>query len=135
MGQVAAVIEAHAENRVAGIEQREIRGGVRLRAGVGLHVGIGRAEQLLGALDGQPLGDVDVFAAAVVAAARVSFGVFIGEHRALRLEHPRTRVVLGRDQFDVVLLTAPLSGYRLLEFGVEAGNRHLGAEHGGLPIK
>jgi hypothetical protein len=45
------------------------------------------AEQLLGALDGQRLGDVDELAAAVVAAARIALGILVGQHRALRLQH------------------------------------------------
>ena len=44
-------------------------------------------EQLLGALDGQLLGLVDVLAAAVVAVAGIAFGVLVGEHAAGRLEH------------------------------------------------
>jgi hypothetical protein len=43
-----------------------------------------RAEQLLAAVDRQLLGDVDVFAAAVVALARIAFGVLVGELAALR---------------------------------------------------
>ena len=52
---------------------------VGLRAGVRLHVGVFGAEQLLGAVDGELLGDVDVLAAAVVALAGIAFGVLVGE--------------------------------------------------------
>ena len=79
--EMAAVIEAHAENRVARIDQREIGRGVGLRAGVRLHVGVVGTEQLLGAIDRQLLGDVDVFATAVIALARIAFGVLVGQHR------------------------------------------------------
>ena len=44
--EVAAVREVHAEDGVAGLEQREVDGHVRLRAGVRLHVGVLGAEQL-----------------------------------------------------------------------------------------
>jgi hypothetical protein len=64
----------------------------------------------LHALDRQRLGDVDELAAAVVALARVAFGVLVGEHAALRLEHARAGVVLRGDQLDVVLLAAALVG-------------------------
>ena len=64
---------------------------VGLRAGVGLHVGVLGAEQLLHAVDGQLLGDVDELAAAVVALARVALGVLVGELGALRRHHGRAR--------------------------------------------
>ena len=111
-----------------GFDQREIRGRVRLRAGVRLHVRVGGAEQLLGAIDRELLGDVDVLAAAVVALARIAFGVLVREHRALRLEHARARVVLGSDQLDVVFLALPLGVERRLELGIESGNLHIGGE-------
>jgi hypothetical protein len=46
--QVTALGEAHAHDRVAGLEQGEEHGLVRLRAGVGLHVRVPGAEELLG---------------------------------------------------------------------------------------
>ena len=55
-----------------GLEQREIDRHVRLRARVGLHVGMLGAEQRLRAIDGERFDDVHVFAAAVVALARDS---------------------------------------------------------------
>ena len=70
--EVAAVGEVHAQDRVAGLEHRQVDGHVRLRAGVRLHVGVLGAEQRLRAVDGQRLDDVDVLAAAVVAPARDS---------------------------------------------------------------
>jgi hypothetical protein len=89
-----------------------------------LHVGVGGAEQLLRPLDRQLLGDVDEFAAAVVALAGIAFGVLVGQHRALRLEHARARVVLRGDQLDVVFLALPARRHRLRKLRIEAGNRH-----------
>ncbi len=94
-----------------------------------LHVGVGGAEQLLGAVDRQGFGDVDELAAAVIALAGIAFGILVGQHRALRLEHPRTRVILGSDEFDVILLTGAFARNSLRKFWIEAGNGHLGAEH------
>jgi hypothetical protein len=128
--QVPAVIEAHAEDRVAGIDQRQVRRGVRLRARMRLYVRVGRAEQFAGPLDRQAFGDVDVLAAAVVALAGIAFGVLVGQDRALRFQHPRTRIVLGRDQLDMVFLALPLGIERSLQLGIEPGNRHVGGEHG-----
>ena len=39
--------EVHAENAVARLQEREVRGHVGLRARVGLHVGVTRAKQFL----------------------------------------------------------------------------------------
>ena len=102
--EVAAVGEVHAEDGVAGLEQREVHGHVRLRAGVRLHVGVLGAEELLGALDRQRLGHVDELAAAVVALARVAFGVLVGQHRSGGLEHGLADEVLGRDELEAALL-------------------------------
>ena len=68
------------------------------------------AEQLLGPLDRQRLGDVDELAAAVVALARIALGVLVGHDRALRLEHGARDDVLRGDQLDLVLLPAELVG-------------------------
>ena len=62
--------QAHAEDGVAGLERREEDRLVRLRTGMGLDVGGLGAEQLLDAVDGQLLDDVDELAAAVIALAR-----------------------------------------------------------------
>ena len=64
------MVERQPEERVARLEQRHVGGVVGLGAGVGLDVGVLGAEQLLGAVDRQLLGDVDLLAAAVIAAAR-----------------------------------------------------------------
>ena len=63
-----------------------------LAAGVGLHVDVVAAEQLLGALDGKVFGDVDEFAAAVVPLARITFGVLMRENASLRFPNG------GRDE-------------------------------------
>ena len=87
VGQVAAGVEAHAHDRVAGLGQRQHHRAVGLRARMRLDVGEAAAEQLLGALDRQRLDRVRRRAALIVAAARIALGIFVGEHRALRLEH------------------------------------------------
>ena len=88
------------EDGVARLQQREVDGHVGLRAGVRLHVGVLGAEELLGAVDGQRLGDVDELAAAVVALAGVALGVLVGQHRAGRLQHGLADEVLRGDQLE-----------------------------------
>ena len=51
--EMSAMREVHAEHRVARLQQREIHAHVGLRARMRLHVGVLRAEQHLGAADGQ----------------------------------------------------------------------------------
>ena len=70
-----------------------------------LHIGIIGTEQLLGALDRQLFGLVDIFAAAVVAFCGVTFGIFVGQYGTLCLQDSRAGVVFGGDQFDVLFLT------------------------------
>ena len=70
VGEVAAVGEVHGQDPVAGIEHGEIDRGVRLGAGVRLHVGVVGAEKLPDAVEGELLDDIDVLASAVPAAAR-----------------------------------------------------------------
>ena len=88
-----------------------------------LHIGERTAEQPGDALDGEPLGDIDELAAAVIAFARQAFGVFVGQHRALRLEHGAADDVFRRDQLDLVALAAELELDRLGDFGVGLGER------------
>ena len=116
------------ENRVARIDQREIGGGICLRAGVRLHVRVRGAEEFLRAIDRELLGDVDILASAVVALARIAFGVLVGQHRALRFQHARTCIVLGSDELDMFFLTATLGVERSLEFGVETGDGQIRRE-------
>ena len=92
--------EVEAHEGVARLKQRQKHRLVHLAAGVRLHVGELRAEELLRALDRQRLGDVHELAAAVIALSRIALGVFVGHHRALRLEHGAGHDVFGRDQLD-----------------------------------
>ena len=108
MREVAAVRQLEAQDRVAGVQQREVGGGVRLRAGVGLDVDVVAPEHLLGAVDRQLLGDVHELAAAVVALAGEALGVLVGEVRALAVEDRLGDEVLGGDHLQRPLLALEL---------------------------
>jgi hypothetical protein len=129
--EVSAVSERHAENHIARLQHRVVDRLVRLRAGVRLDIRVVGVKQLLRALDRELLGNVDVFAPPVVPLAGVAFGVLVRQHRALRREHRRARVVLGGDQLDVVLLAEDLAAHRLpqLRIGLREGivREHVGA--------
>ena len=103
------MVEPQREDRVAGLQAREVHGHVRLRAGVRLHVRVLGAEQLLRPVDRELLDLVDDLAAAVVALARVALGVLVRRHAADRLEHARPGEVLGGDQLDAVALPLELA--------------------------
>ena len=141
VGEMAAGIQGHAEDGVAGREQGQLDRTVGLGAGVRLDVGEAAVEQALGAVDRERLGDVDMLAAAIVAFARIAFRVLVGQHRALRLEHGAADDVLAGDQLDLVLLAAELGrdGGREVRIGLgerapeEAGPALLGGRPPLLP--
>ena len=83
------------------------------------------AEQLLGAVDRELLGDVDVLATAVVALARVALGVLVGEHRALGLEHRHRDEVLRGDHLERVLLALELESQHLGDLGSTSASGRL----------
>ena len=83
-----------------------------------LHIGGIRAKNLFGAVDGELLGHIDVFTAAVIAFAGIAFGVFVGELCALCLHHSRGGVVFTGDQLNMVLLAKVFCLNRCPEFGV-----------------
>ncbi|MNM67033.1 hypothetical protein D3C81_785500 [compost metagenome] len=131
VGQVTTVGQAHAQDGVTGRQQGQVNSSVSLRASVRLDVGVVGAKQFLGAVDGQLLDHVDVFAAAVVALAWVTFGVFVGQNRALGFHDSRAGVVFRRNQLDVLFLALSFLLHGGKEIGVVLGNGQITAEHGG----
>ena len=100
------------------LAQGLVHGEVGLGAGVGLHIGIFGAEQLLGALDGNTLDLVNIVAAAVIARAGIALGVFVRQVAAHGLHHGRAREILGRDQLQVVALAPQLPLHGGVQFWV-----------------
>ena len=101
MGQVASLVEAQPQHRVAALEQGVEDGHVGLRTGVRLDVDMLGAEELLRAVTRQVLRHVDHLAATVVAASRIALGVLAGEDRPHGLQHGERRIVLRGDQLEV----------------------------------
>ena len=128
VGQVAAVGEVQAHHRITGLQGGEVDGHVGLGAAVGLDIGVLGPEDLLGAVPGQVFDDVHLVAAAVVALARVALGVLVGEVGAHGLHDGAGRVVLRRDEFQVVALALNLQ-LQGLEHGGVGGSDHF--VHGG----
>ena len=118
VGQMAASSEAHAQDGVAGSQQGQKDSLVGLGARVGLHIGELAGEQTFRPIDRQVLRHIDLDAAAVIAAAGIALGVFVGEHRALGFQHRSRDDVLAGDQFDTVLLADQLGTEHLGKFRV-----------------
>src|SRR5438132_1033901 len=129
---VAAVRQGQAEQRVARLRYREIRGHVRLRPGVRLDVRVLRLEQRLGPIDRELLDLVHHLAAAVIALPRQPFGVLVRERRAHRLEHRHGHEVLARDQLQPVLLPLHLAADQLEDGGVSLGEGGTSIDHASI---
>jgi glycine hydroxymethyltransferase len=118
VGEMAAGGEREAEDRIARLRQRQEYGLIGLAAGIRLDVGKIAIEQFFGALDGERLGLIDELATAIVAPARIAFGIFVGKHGARGLEHGAAHDVFRCDQFDFMLLAIQLAIDSRRQFGV-----------------
>ena len=112
-----------AQESVARLQQRQDTAWLAWLPEVRLHVGEAAAKEPAGTLDRELLDDVDELATAVVAPAGIAFGVLVGQHRALRLEHRPGDDVLRGDELDLVALAAELQFYGARDLGVGAGER------------
>ena len=130
VGEVTAIRQAHTQNGIAGGTQGQEDRRVRLGAGMGLHIGIGGAEQCLGPLNGEGLGLVHVFTAAVIALAGIALSVFIGQRGALGRQHARAGVVFRGNQLDMLLLATLLFRDGREYLVVESLDAHVFVEHG-----
>ena len=115
--QVAALVEVEAHEGVARLEHGEQHGLVGLRAGVGLHVGELGAEETLHAVDGHHL------AAAVVALAGETLGIFVGEVTAHGRHDLVGNEVLAGDELHAPELALVLLFDELKNLGVLLHNR------------
>ena len=97
---MAAGRQRHAHDGIARLDQGHHDALVGLGSRVRLDVDVGAAEEFLGPLDGQALGDVHMVAAGIVAPPGIAFGVLVGEAGADRLHHRRRDVVLRRYQLN-----------------------------------
>jgi hypothetical protein len=121
--EVAAVRQGEAHHRVARLQERVVDGGVGLRAGMRLDVGVVGAEDLLGPVDRELLDDVDVLAAAVVALPGVALGVLVGQHAPLALEDRLWDEVLRGDHLERALLALELVLDGVGDLRVDLGKR------------
>ena len=118
VAQVAALVQTHREDRVAGLEHCEEDGHIRRAAAVRLDIRRLGPEELLGALDGQRFHRVHRQAAAVPALARIALGILVVQHRALRLAHGGGGVVLRGNQVDRFVLLLDLRDDGRVDLGI-----------------
>ncbi len=118
---MAARREIEPHERIARLQQREEHGLVGLTARIRLDVGEAAVKQFGGALDRELFGDVDELAAAIITPADIALGVFVGHHRALRLQHRLGDDVLRGDQLDLVALATKFEFDRARDLGIGGG--------------
>ena len=130
------MVEAEREHGVAGLEEAEVDGHVRLGARMRLDVRVVGAEERLRPVDRELLELVDDLAAAVVAAAGIALRVLVRRDRADGLEDRRPREVLGRDQLDLARAgaRARARGARRRPGRAPRARRSAGARAGRLPL-
>ena len=121
--QVPAVRQIHAEDHVAWLNHRRVRRLIGLRTRVRLNVDIFGAEELLGPLARQGLHRIREFASAVVAFARISLGVLVGEYGPGRLQDGFRGEIFARDQFQTAMLPFHFVLDRFIDFRVDGGKR------------
>ena len=101
VGQVTAVGQIQAKNRVPVLQQGKVGRHVGLGPRMRLHVDVIGAEELLGPFDGQRLGHVDEFTAPVVTFPGVSFRILVRERGPHGLQDRLADEVLRGDQFQL----------------------------------
>ena len=138
VGQMPAVSKRQSHESITGLENRKEHGRVSLRTRMRLHINRHfntgwLAKELLGSFNGKTFNFVNKFAAAVVALARIAFGIFVGEAAPLSSHHCRRSIIFARNQLDVLLLALSLGINPLPEFWVALGGAFGQIEHGLFP--
>ncbi|MNC28141.1 hypothetical protein D3C75_763380 [compost metagenome] len=118
VGQVAAVGQIHAEHGVAGFDGRQVNSQIGLSAGVGLHIHVLSAEQLLGPVAGDVLHNVHMLAAAVITGTGIPFRVLVGQYAAHSLQHRSADEILRSDKFDLIPLAVQFQVHSFQYFRV-----------------
>ena len=108
VGQVTTRGKRHAKNGIAGLQQRQEHGLVRLRAGMRLHINECGTKQLFCAFDRKRLDNIGIFTTAIIAATGIALGIFVRQNRSLCLQHRCADDVFRGDHLDLVLLTDKL---------------------------
>ena len=84
---MATVGERHSQHGLTRLEQGKQDGAIRLRTRVRLHIDEAAPKELLCAIDRELFDNVHELATAIIALARITFGILVREDRALSLEN------------------------------------------------
>ena len=106
--KMPALLQVHAHDGIAGIEQGKEDGQVGIGAGMGLYIGMIGTEELAGTLTRDVFHNVHILAAAIITFAGKAFGILVGQDGSCRGEHGRTDNILGRNQFNIPALAVKL---------------------------
>ena len=104
MGQVSAMGQVHAHDRVSRLKHGKVDRHIGLCAGMGLHIGMLCPKELASTIPCQVFHHIHVFTSAVVAVSRVTFSVLIGQRRAHGCHHRRRHEILRCNQLDMCTL-------------------------------
>ncbi len=129
MGQVAAFCKVHAHNGIAGLKQGKIDRHVCLCTGMRLNIGMFRTKQFTGTGAGNFFHYIDILAAAVIAFARISFGIFVGQHAAHSSHDRGGNDIFGGNEFQIVTLALKFLLHCSADFRIGAGNKANGVHH------
>ena len=135
VGQMAAVIQRHAHDRIPGLAEGQIHGVVGLGTAVGLYIGVFGVENELGPLDADILRHIHIFAAAVEPVAGIPLGILVREYRGHGGHDFLADQVFRGDEFDIVSLTLELQVQDLCDLRVVGADvAHAGFYHVALQI-
>ena len=123
VGQMAAVVQIHAHNRITRFQHGYKNRHIGLGAGVRLHIGIVTAKQLLSPFYGKSLHYVHALTSAVVPLSRIPFRVLVGQHRTHGHHNRLGNDILRRDQLQVPSLAGRLRLNGLAYFRIKFGNK------------
>ena len=125
---MTAMGEVHCKNLVARFNCCEIDRHVRLRPAVWLHVHVVCAKQSLRAVNRQLLGSIDIFATAIPALSRITFGILVCKNAPLGFHDRPAREIFRRDQLDVFALPFFLGGDGIEDFRIDSTQAAAGTE-------
>ena len=86
---------------------------------MGLHIGIITAKKLFRPLNGKIFCHINALTAAIIAFARISFRIFVGQRTAHSRHHRFADPVLRRDQLNMAVLPLLLVHDRLGDLGID----------------
>ena len=125
VGEVTAVSQRQAQDRVTDVGHGHEGSGVCLRTSVGLNVDVVAAEDLLRALDRERFGNIDKLAATVVAAAGVALRVLVRQNGALCLKYSARNEILRCNHLEGLALAPQLGVQHCLDFRVQLRQCHV----------